>query len=164
MPTSPGGRFALILACVLLLFIAQDLTGRHVSAQQSLTSSKQADTSPSAARREWDARRDWTHFTTKVLGDATVPDSMKALLTSGLSPNAQDKYGRAALHAAVLLAQPELARFLLSKGADVNARDREGRTPLMVSASVGGYDHFGGFATLSLWGDSGPSRSATWRG
>jgi hypothetical protein len=87
-----------------------------------------------------------------VLGDAAVTDSMKALLASGLSPNTQDKYGRTALHAAVLLAQPELARLLLSKGTDVNARDREGRTPLMVSASAGGFNHFGGFAPLSPWG------------
>jgi hypothetical protein len=77
---------------------------------------------------------------------------MKAVLTSGLNPNIQDKYGRTALHAAVLLAQPELARYLLSRGANVNARDREGRTPLMVSASAGGYDHFRGYTTLSPWG------------
>jgi hypothetical protein len=77
---------------------------------------------------------------------------MKALLASGLSPNTQDKFGRAALHAAALLGQQELARFLLSKGADVNARDKDGRTPLMVSASAGGFDHFRGFATLSPWG------------
>jgi hypothetical protein len=87
-----------------------------------------------------------------VIGDASVTDSMKVLLASGLSPNTQDKYGRTALHAAALLAQPELTRLLLSKGAGVNARDREGRTPLMISASAGGYDHFRGFANLSPWG------------
>jgi hypothetical protein len=77
---------------------------------------------------------------------------MKALLASGLSPNTLDKYGRTALHAAILLAQPELARYLLSKGADVDARDSEGRTPLMISASAGGFDPFGGLATVSPWG------------
>jgi hypothetical protein len=87
-----------------------------------------------------------------VIGDASVTDAMKALIASGLSPNTQDKYGRTALHAAALLAQSELARFLLSKGADVNARDRDARTPLMVSVSAGGFDHFQGFATLSPWG------------
>jgi hypothetical protein len=119
---------------------------------QTLPPPRQAYTSPSVARRDWDARRDWTHFTTRQLGDTTVTDSMKALLASGLSPNTQDKYGRTALHAAVLLGQLELARYLLSKGTDVNARDGDGCTPLMVSASAGGFDHFRGFATLSPWG------------
>jgi hypothetical protein len=81
-----------------------------------------------------------------------VTDSMKALLASGLSPDTPDRYGRTALHAAVMLGQRELARFLLSKGANVNARDGEGRTPLMVSASAGGFDHFRGLATVSPWG------------
>jgi hypothetical protein len=87
-----------------------------------------------------------------VLGDTAVTDSMKALLASGFDPGTQDKYGRTAMHAAVLLGQLELARYLLSKGADVNARDGDGRTPLMVSASAGGFDPFRGFATRSPWG------------
>lgn len=105
----------------------------------------------SAARREWDAKRDWLHFTTGVLGDAAIKDDIKELLASGVKPETQDRYGRTALHAAAMLGQVELARFLLSKGADINARDREGRTPLMVSASVGGFDHFQGFAIMSPW-------------
>lgn len=152
MPPSSGIPFALLLACALMLFDAQVRAGHRVPSKQSPSSPQQADTSARIARSEWVARQDWTHFTTKVLGDAVVLDSMKALLTSGLSPNTLDKYGRTALHAAVLLAQPELARFLLSKGADVNARDREGHTPLMVSAAAGGYDHFGSFAPISPWG------------
>lgn len=143
---------ALLLACCLTPFNTQVREGLHAPKNQTLPRPRQADIRRSAARREWDIHKDWIHFTTKVLGDAAVTDSMKALLASGLSPNTPDKYGRTALHAAVLLAQPELARFLLSKGTDVNARDREGRTPLMVSASAGGFDHFGGFATLSPWG------------
>jgi hypothetical protein len=136
----------------MLPFMAHVRAGHRASTNQTPPATRQADTSASAARRDWDARRDWTHFTTRALGDTTVTDSMKALLASGLSPNTQDKYGRTALHAAVLLDQPELAHFLLSKRADVNARDRDGRTPLMISASTGGYDHFRGFATLSPWG------------
>jgi hypothetical protein len=108
--------------------------------------------SASPARREWEAAHDWTYFTRRIIGDTAVTDSMKALLASGLSANTRDKYGRTALHAAALLGQLELARYLLSKGADVNARDGDGRTPLMVSASAGGFDHFGGLATVSPWG------------
>jgi len=152
MPTSPGLRLALLLACAFIPFIAQVRAGHRAPTNQTPPSPREADTSPSAARRDWDARRDWTHFTTRVLGDSTVTASMKALLASGLSPDTQDKYGRTALHAATLLAQPGLARYLLSKGADINARDQDGRTPLMVSASAGGYDHFRGFATLPPWG------------
>lgn len=152
MPSSLKVWLALPFACALVPFIAQVRAGRRAPTNQKPPSPQQAGMPSSAARREWDERRDWTHFTTRVLGDTSVTDSMKALLASGLSPNTQDKYGRTALHAAVLLAQPELARFLLSKGADVNARDRDGRTPLMVSASAGGFDHFGGFSPLLPWG------------
>ncbi|MBA3239995.1 MAG: ankyrin repeat domain-containing protein [Acidobacteria bacterium] len=90
-------------------------------------------------------------FTTGVLSDAVVTDSMKELLASGLNPGMMDRNGRTALHAAAMLGQLELARFLFSKGADINARDREGRTPLMVSASLGGFDLFRGFANTSPW-------------
>lgn len=152
MPSSPVFWSALLLACALTPFMTQVRVGLRASTNQTPPATLQADASVSAARRDWDARRDWTHFTTRVLGDMTVTDLMKALLASGLSPNTQDKYGRTALHAAALLAQPELARYLLSKGADINARDRDARTPLMVSASAGGYDHFQGFAMLSPWG------------
>jgi ankyrin repeat protein len=101
---------------------------------------------------EWDAHRDWIHFTTGVLGDAAVTASMKALLASGFDPGTHDRFGRTALHTAAVLGQVELARFLLSRGADVNARDRDGRTPLMVSASLGGFDTFRGLASTSPWG------------
>lgn len=87
-----------------------------------------------------------------MINDVAVKSELKALLDSGISPNAKDKHGRTALHAAAMLGQVELARFLLSKGADINARDQEGRTPLMVSASAGGFDLFRGLATLAPWG------------
>jgi hypothetical protein len=151
---SRGVRLAPCLTAALLLSAATPAqTGRRAQpVQTGATSAWQADTPASAARREWDAHRDWVHFTTRILGDTAITDSLKALLSSGLSPQTQDRYGRTALHAAILLGQGELARFLLSKGADINARDREGRTPLMVSASAGGIDPFRGFATVSPWG------------
>lgn len=152
MPASPGVRFTLLLACALTPLAARVDAGRGAPAGQSQQSARRDDASPVAARRAWEERRDWTHFTTRVLGDADVTDSMKALLASGLDANTRDRYGRTALHAAVLLGQMDLARFLLSKGAEVNARDGDGRTPLMVSASAGGFDHFRGFATVSPWG------------
>jgi hypothetical protein len=151
---SRGVRLALCLASALPLSVST-LSQTGPPARRSWPADltkKQSGVSASPARREWEAAHDWLRFTTRVLGDAAVTDSMKALLASGLSPNTQDKFGRTALHAAALLGQQELARYLLSKGADVNARDRDGRTPLMVSASAGGYDHFSGFATLSPWG------------
>jgi ankyrin repeat protein len=146
MPSSCGVRLPLLLACALLPIAAQAQPGRRVPAKQPKESPRQADALSTAARREW------FHFTTRVLGDAAVTDSMKALLASDLSPNTLDKYGRTALHAAALLGQLDLARYLLSKGADVNARDGDGRTPLMISASAGGFDHFPGLATVSPWG------------
>jgi Ankyrin repeats (many copies) len=152
MPTPPGARFALLLACALTPLAARVDAGRGAPVGPSQQSARRDDAAPVAARREWEERRDWTHFTTRVLGDAAVTDSMKALLASGVGPDTRDRYGRTSLHAAVLLGQMELARFLLTKGADINARDGDGRTPLMVSASAGGFDHFRGFATVSPWG------------
>jgi len=145
-------RFALILICALTQSAAVARTRYDAPASPPQETTRRADAAALAARREWDERRDWTYFTTRVLGDTAVTDSMKALLASGLSPNTLDKYGHTALHAAVLLGQLELARHLLSKGADVNARDGDSRTPLMISASAGSFDHFSGLATVSPWG------------
>jgi hypothetical protein len=151
MPSSLKVWLALPFACALLPFIAQVRAGHRAPTNQIPPSPQQAGMSPSAARREWDVHRDWTHFTTRVLGDAVVTESMKALLASGLSPNTLDKYGRTSLHAVALLGQIDLARYLLSKGVDVNARDSDGRTPLMIVASAGGFDLFSGFAPTSPW-------------
>ena len=148
----PAVQFVLVLTCAMAPSVSPVRADRVASASPPQGSKRQAGADTPAARREWDGRRDWIHFTTRVIGDTAVTDSMKALLASGLSPNTPDRYGRTALHAAVLLGQVELARFLLSKGADMNARDGDGRTPLMVSASAGGFDHFRGLATASPWG------------
>jgi ankyrin repeat protein len=144
---------AFLLLCVLWPNVtALGQTGRGAATgQRSSLPTREAAASASAARREWDAKRDWLRFTTGLLGDTTIKDNIKELLASGMKPETWDRYGRTALHAAVMLGQVELARFLLSKGADINVRDREGRTPLMVSASVGGFDLFQGFATTAPW-------------
>lgn len=152
MPSSAGFLRALLFACVLLPPAGALSDSVATSRQASPPASRQAGTSPSAALRDWEAHRDWLRFTTGVLGDTAVTPSMKELLASRVGPDTHDRYGRAALHTAVMLGQVELARFLLSKGADINARDREGRTPLMVSASAGGFDHFRGSANTSPWG------------
>jgi hypothetical protein len=151
-------RFSYTVRLALLLYVlwpgattlAQTEPGTAAGQRPSLPI-REAGASASRARREWDAKRDWLRFTTGVLGDDTIKDDIKELLASGIKPETQDRYGRAALHAAAMLGQVELARFLLSKGADINVRDREGRTPLMVSASVGGFDHFQGFAATAPW-------------
>jgi len=150
---SRGVRLAPFLASALLLSVvtpAQTLR-RATTSQTAAPASQEASVSASKARREWDARRDWLRFTTGVVGDTAVTDSMNALLASGLDPSTQDRYGRTAMHAAALLGQLDLARFLLARGAQVDARDREGRTPLMVSASAGGLGHFIGYAPTSPW-------------
>lgn len=151
-------RFSYIVRFVLLLYVlwpgattlAQTEPGT-AAGQRPAVPTREAVASASRARREWDAKRDWLRFTTGVLGDSTSKDEIRELLASGVKAEMQDRYGRTALHAAAMLGQVELARFLVSKGADINVRDREGRTPLMVSASVGGFDHFEGFAIMAPW-------------
>lgn len=151
------GCVALLLMCVLsagATVVAQAVRGaaaKPVAGQHPPLPTRQAGAMASTARREWDTKPDWLRFTIGVLGDATTKDVIRELLASGVKPETQDRYGRTALHAAAMLGQVELARFLLSKGADINVRDREGRTPLMISASVGGFDHFRGFATTAPW-------------
>jgi hypothetical protein len=152
MPSSVESLALLLVSWAMLLGLAPSQTLRRAPKKQPAPiPARHLHASVPQARREWDAHRDWRRFTTGVLGDTAVTDSVKELLASGLSPGTQDKYGRTALHAAATLGQVELARFLLSRGADVNARDRDGRTPLMVSASLGGFDTFRGLASTSPW-------------
>lgn len=44
--------------------------------------------------------------------------------------NTNDKYGRTALHYAVISGRLAVAKLLIAKGADVNAKDDDGQTPL----------------------------------
>jgi hypothetical protein len=91
----------------------------------------------SPARRSWGENPSWYAFTAEVTGDdSPVLDSLVQLLDSGISPDAKDKYGNAALHAAATGGSAEVARYLLLRGAAVNGRDGLGRTPLMISASL----------------------------
>jgi hypothetical protein len=152
MTLSRGVCFSLCLAWALsigVITLAQ--AGHRAPASQSaVATTPSTNESASKARREWETHHDWVRFTTGVLGDTVITDSMKALLASGIAPNTQDRFGRTALHAAAMLGQIELVRFLLAKGATVDVRDREGRTPLMVSAS-GGFDLFYRFFPTSPW-------------
>ena len=45
----------------------------------------------SAARREWDAKRDCLRFTSGVLGDTLIKDDINELLASGVKPDTQDR-------------------------------------------------------------------------
>jgi ankyrin repeat protein len=144
------------LCSVLLVMIAgTTLVSTRASQQMSRSSQRGTSALENSARRTWESGPDWGRFTSPVVGDAAVKDELKALLDSGVSPNAQDKQGRMALHVAAMLGQTELARYLLSRGAGVDARDRLGRTPLMVSASLGGFKLFAGTSSPwpSFWAD-----------
>jgi acyl carrier protein len=59
---------------------------------------------------------------------------MDALLASGASPNAQDRYGHTPLHAAARRVDEDPVRRLLRYGADHRIRDHVGRTPLHLAA------------------------------
>lgn len=150
---SRGVRLAPCLVSALLLSIATpaQVGRRAITTPPTAPATQEASASASTAHREWDANPDWLRFTTRIVGDTAVTDSMKALLNSGLDPSTQDRYGRTAMHAAALLGQLDLARFLLARGAPVDARDRDRRTPLMVSASAGDLGHFLGYAPTSPW-------------
>lgn len=87
----------------------------------------------SPARATWERKPDWATFVSPVVGDSAVKEELKALLDSGLSPDAKDRHGRTALHLAALLGQADLARLLLARGAAVDARDRRRMTPLMLA-------------------------------
>jgi hypothetical protein len=96
------------------------------------------------ARRAWESNPDWGRYVSAIIGDTVVKDELKALIDSGLSVNARDRYGRTALHVAATFGQSELFRYLASRGAlDLNARDAEGRTPLMIAAGLGNFDFKG---------------------
>ncbi len=100
----------------------------------------------SSAHVEWETKRDWMAFTSNIIGDDTVKDSLKQLLASGVDVNTKDKLGRTALHVAAMLGQTAMARYLLLEGAKVDTRDHLGRTALMISASLGGLKLFTGLS------------------
>ncbi|MBE7491695.1 MAG: ankyrin repeat domain-containing protein [Planctomycetes bacterium] len=57
------------------------------------------------------------------------------LLKRGECPNAQDHYGRTALHLAILRDEVEIVRVLLQHGASVHIEDRKGRSPWDIALS-----------------------------
>lgn len=63
--------------------------------------------------------------------------AVRALLASGVRPDAQDSEGNLALSWAVRFDRPEIITALLDAGANVNARESDGDTPLMIAATVG---------------------------
>ena len=61
-------------------------------------------------------------------------NTVKILLSSGVSPSAVDKDGNAALHLAVRSGCLDAIRALIVAKADVNARNHKLETPLMIAA------------------------------
>jgi hypothetical protein len=88
-------------------------------------------------RRQWEAKPDWTLFALDILGDDTVPERLKALVDSGISPDEKDIQGRTAWHVAAERGQTGLARYLREHKANPDPRDPLGRTPLMLVPLVG---------------------------
>ena len=76
--------------------------------------------------------RGWTPLMYATQFPAT-PESVKAFLDAGASPNARSGTGETVLMIAVTAqpARPEWLRSLVAAGADVNAQDREGHTALI---------------------------------
>lgn len=67
-------------------------------------------------------------------------DTLRLLLTSGVSPNAQDARGWNALMLAALRGQTSAARLLLANGIKVNEKNEAGGTALMMAAMTGNQD------------------------
>jgi Ankyrin repeats (many copies) len=126
-------------------------TARRRAQPQTTVGARGSAAKASPALQSWDENRSWFDFTAEVTGgNSPVLDSLRQLLDSGLSPNAKDKYGNTALHAAATAGAAPVVRYLLSRGADPDARDSSGRTPLMLSASLGGMDPFKE-SSLPVW-------------
>jgi hypothetical protein len=116
------------------------LVARARSGVASDTPTITRNTPPAPAnplRRQWEAKPDWTLFASDILGDDTVPERLKALVDSGVSPNEKDIQGRAAWHVAAERGQTGLARYLRERKVNPDARDPLGRTPLMLVPLVG---------------------------
>lgn len=130
-------------------------TGLAVAGSSPATTSERSPVPASPTRAAWERSPDWVPFVSSVVGDKVIKEELKALLDSGVSANAKDKHGWAALHVAAMLGQAELTRYLLSRGADINARDRDGRTPLMVASDLGDLkSYLGDTPWERLWTES----------
>ncbi|CAG8696305.1 ankyrin repeat-containing domain protein [Gigaspora rosea] len=68
-------------------------------------------------------------------GDGNI-ERVKALISTGISPNIQDQNGYTPLAAAVSYNHIELVEFLLSQGADINFPDHDGDTVLHLVETV----------------------------
>ena len=72
-----------------------------------------------------------------MAGGETPPVVLKLLLKAKADPNATDKLGRTALHAAALAGDAVATELLLAAGVQVDARDSHGVTALMEAARAG---------------------------
>lgn len=65
--------------------------------------------------------------------EAAALDATRMVLDLKLDPNAQNKNGETALHAAALAGLNSVVRLLVDRGAAVNAKTRNGKTPLATA-------------------------------
>jgi len=89
--------------------------------------------------REEEEHENWTLLHHAALEGSA--QTVEAILSSHVDPNAQDSHGLSPLHLAVFR-QPEQSKvidLLVNFSADVNAKDRRGRAPLHVATLLGSF-------------------------
>lgn len=92
----------------------------------------------------------------KLVTDGEIAE-LQAAVAGGINVNAQDAYGRTALHHGAKEGNAETINALLAASAEVSAKDKEGRTPLHLANSMSAailMKHRADFLSLDNQGNS----------